>query len=780
MLRSAPCVGLWLVGVWLATSVAVASPFVSEIHYDNAGVDAGEAVELFGEAGFDLTGWQLVLYNGASGLPYSSIQLEGALPDERQGYGTFVVRFASNGLQNGPDGIALIDSEFGVVEFLSYEGAFTAAAGPAAGLTSIDIGVRETASTPPGHSLQRGGASPRQDERVWLDDQPESLGAINLGQGLSIAWPFVAIAELQGRGHRSPWRGQGVRTSGVVTFVTSDGFYLQDPFGDGASATSEAVFALTNAASGLRIGDVPILSGIVRELAPGGPAAAELSTTAVAVSRIDELLTPATLLPAPVLVGIQGRRPPGETVDDDALSLFEPEFDGIDFWESLEGMRVELPGAVSVSATNFFNETFAVADAGDGVSGIGARGALVGSAEDANPERLKIHESRAWTGEPPGIAQLGDALGTVEGVIDYAFGSFELRATRPLRIVPNLLSSERSTLEFRPGSLTLASYNLRNFGPGDSARDGAIARHIVDHLLSPNVIALQEMQDDDGPANTGETRATRNALRLIAAIEQAGGPRYSYVEQAPEDGADGGQPGANIRVGFLYDEAHVALIAGSVERLLDRDLSDGDAFLRSRKPLAISIRAVGRRITLVGVHFTSRRGGTPVFGSRQPPIVGGAERRIEQSAVVAAWVDGLQAADPEALVVVLGDMNEVSHAPPLERLSGSSPRLHDLESRVSPGERYSFIFDGNADLLDHIFVSPALFPHSQFDVVHLNTGLQGAASDHDPLLARIDIAAIPEPATNLLRTTLLCTLFLLRRGVSNRLMRTTRPECRQA
>ena len=114
--------------------------FINEIHYDNTGADADEAVEIAGPAGTDLTGWSLLFYNGNGGAEYASLDLGGLLPDEGDGYGALA--FTQSGIQNGsPDGIALIDAGDSVIQFLSYEGSFEAVDGPAAGMTSVDIGV---------------------------------------------------------------------------------------------------------------------------------------------------------------------------------------------------------------------------------------------------------------------------------------------------------------------------------------------------------------------------------------------------------------------------------------------------------------------------------------------------------------------------------------------------------------------------------------------------------------------------------------------------------------
>lgn len=145
----------------------------SEIHYDNAGTDVGEAIEVDGVAGTSLTGWSIVLYNGSNGASYATISLSGIIADQCSGRGT--ASFAQAGIQNGnPDGFALINSSAQVVEFLSYGGTFTATNGPALGMTSVDIDAQESGSTPAGSSLQRDVVSGR-----WFGPIASSFGACN-------------------------------------------------------------------------------------------------------------------------------------------------------------------------------------------------------------------------------------------------------------------------------------------------------------------------------------------------------------------------------------------------------------------------------------------------------------------------------------------------------------------------------------------------------------------------------------------------------------------------
>ena len=164
------------------------SVWINELHYDDAGGDDGEGVEVAGPAGTSLAGWSLALYNGSTDELYSTIALSGTLADQQNGFGT--AWFATPGLQNGsPDGLALIDPEGAVIQFLSYEGTFTAADGPAAGETSVDIGVEEPGDTPEGQSLQLTGTGDAYADFAWTGPLAGSPGQPNAGQTFEGAPP---------------------------------------------------------------------------------------------------------------------------------------------------------------------------------------------------------------------------------------------------------------------------------------------------------------------------------------------------------------------------------------------------------------------------------------------------------------------------------------------------------------------------------------------------------------------------------------------------------------
>jgi len=183
--------GLLTMSIPLKAQTAV---FINEIHYDNTGTDAGEAIEIAGPAGTDISGWTVVLYNGSNGAVYDTDPLNGAIPDMGGGFGVVVLNYPSNGIQNGsPDGIALVDANGLVVQFLSYEGVFTAVGGPADGLTSTDIGVSENGSGAVGASLQLTGSGTVYEDFTWAGEQPNTFGAVNSGQSFASSGTAILV-----------------------------------------------------------------------------------------------------------------------------------------------------------------------------------------------------------------------------------------------------------------------------------------------------------------------------------------------------------------------------------------------------------------------------------------------------------------------------------------------------------------------------------------------------------------------------------------------------------
>jgi predicted extracellular nuclease len=157
----------------------------------------------------------------------------------------------------------------------------------------------------------------------------------------------------------------------------------------------------------------------------------------------------------------------------------------------------------------------------------------------------------------------------------------------------------------------------------------------------------------------------------------------------------------------------------------------------SRKPLVGEFRYGGRRLFVVNLHLASKGGDDPLFGRQQPPKTPSTDRRNAQAGVVAELVGELLARDPEAAVLVLGDLNDFEASEPLATLEEAG--LEDLVKRLPLGDRYTYVYLGNSQVLDHILASPNLTGSAEVDIVHLDSESPAAdrASDHDPVIVRL-------------------------------------------
>ncbi len=840
-----------------------ANVFVNEIHYDNVGTDTGEGIEIAGTAGTDLTGYKIVFYNGSNtpdaAVVYDTLNLSGVIDDEGDGFGA--LSFARAGIQNGAsDGFALVAPDGTVIQLLSYEGSFTAAAGtPAAGMTSIDIGVSQDPAPASGLTLQLTGAGSTATDFSWVANGSESFGSLNAGQsflpadgtghlriedasvvegdtGITdmvftvrraggqaneasvdysvdldgtasaddlgtgavltgtlhfAAGEFVKqivvpvqgdlvgegnetltvrlgatsgdvvidraeatgtivnddpialdIGTIQGEGHVSDYVGQVVTTTGIVTAVDSNGFYLQSAIDDGNARTSDGIFVFTSTTPAVAVGDAASVQGVVAEYAADAQA---LSLTEI-VSPTVTVTSSGNALPDAVLIGQGGLLPPSQYLDNDGLTSYDPATDGIDFWEALEGMRVTIDAPQVVSNTNGFGETDVVASHGVGATGINDRGGITISPNadgtiDYNPEKIQIDDDSAiFSGFNPDYS-IGDQLSSVTGIVNYSFDYYEVLVTEAVTVTSDVtLDREVTTLSGDSNYLSLATYNLENLDPGDNKFD-ILADNIVYSLNAPDIVGVQEIQDADGAGSGADLSGTITAQGLIDAIYAESGVRYAYVEIAPTvAGSTGGEPGGNIRNGFLYNVDRVSYVEGSAE------LITGAAYTGSRNPLAAQFSFAGQTITAINVHFTSRGGSEPLWGDNQPAVAGGESARLAQAEGVKAYIQEHLADDPSLNLAVLGDFNGFYFEDFQTLLTDPAQggMLTNLNTLLPPEERYSYMFGGNAQQLDNILVTGGLVGGAHYDAVHINAEFGGdRPTDHDPQLALLMLGAAP-------------------------------------
>jgi predicted extracellular nuclease len=356
-------------------------------------------------------------------------------------------------------------------------------------------------------------------------------------------------------------------------------------------------------------------------------------------------------------------------------------------------------------------------------------------------------------------------------VVEYGGNSYRVLLTATPQLVAGGLTQE-ATAGPAPGALAIATFNVENLDPGDGPEKFArLAEIIVHHLGAPDLLAVEEIQDRSGPANDRVVEATATLAMLVDAIVEAGGPCYEFRQIDPLDDQDGGEVGGNIRQGFLFRTDRgldfvdrpgggavtaVTVVPGpalsvSPGRIAPHDVAFNDAapapasFSKSRKPLVGEFTIDGEPLFVIANHFNSKGPDDPIFGRQQEPDLVSEEQRIAQAQMVRLFVDELFDADPQAKVIVLGDLNDFPFSEPVEILEdggGAERDLTNLIATLPEAERYTYVFTGNAQAIDHMLVSPSLAPAvRRVDVVHVNAEFPEAVSDHDPLVAHLAFPA---------------------------------------
>jgi uncharacterized protein len=775
--------------IWPVVAGADASSmvFINEIHYDNDGTDTGEFIEIAGPAGTDLSGWSLVLYNGANGAVYDTQPLSGTAPDQQGGYGTAAVDYPTNGIQNGsPDGVALVHA--GAVEqFLSYEGTFVAVGGPADGLTSDDIGVAETPSTPGGFSLQLGGAGSRYGNFTWQPPATATPGEPNTGQtfggggspsptpsptspGAACGEPGTStINQIQGSGPTFDTAHGGTQTiEGVVTDALLGGVQVQEESADadGDPATSDGIFVYLSAdRSAPAVGSVARITGTVTEF-----------------GEMTELTN---------VTALTDCGPASEPIAPTDVTFPLPSLTGL---ERYEGMLVRFPQSLVIS------EYFEYDRFGEVVAALPPNGwdrlytptAVVDPGPDATAlaeeyaKRTVRIDDRSTAQNPssiphPGNGQPfsldnrfrgGDTVTGIVGSLQQAFGSYRLEPTQYgsyLAKNPRPATPPSVGGDVRVGSANVLNYFLtldaggKRCGPDrdqdcrgadtSAERDRQRAKIIAELVkLDADVVGLIEMENTPGVEPAKDLVDGLNA--------ELGAGTYGYI--------DTGVIGTDaIRVGLLYKPA-VVRPAGAYDVL---DSSDDPRFAdtKNRPMLSQTFDTVadGSRLTVSVNHLKSKGSdcndlGDPDTGDGQ------ANCNVTRTNAVEAIIDHLKtdpthSGDPDN--VIIGDLNSYDHEDPITAFTEAG--YVDEIKRFGGEFAYSYVFDGQNGYLDHGLANPSLtrqvtgaadfhnnadepdildydmtFKPPAIDAIFAPDAYR--ASDHDPVL--VGLAPIPASA----------------------------------
>ncbi|MEU6086188.1 endonuclease/exonuclease/phosphatase family protein [Streptomyces sp. NPDC047085] len=571
----------------------------------------------------------------------------------------------------------------------------------------------------------------------------------------------VRVHDIQGTTRISPFAGQKVTdVPGIVTatrtYGSSKGFWIQDPTPDDNPATSEGVFVFTSSTPKVAVGDSVKVTGTVSEYVPGGASSGNQSLTEITKPTVTTVST-GNAVPAPVVVDEDAvpdeYAPEGDTAAAGSINglTLDPSAYALDYYESLEGMNVQVEDTRVVTATDPYSELWVTVKPWEHRNRRG--GTVYGSYESQNTGRLQI-QSLGSTADFP-KANVGDTLeGTTTGPLDFnQYGGYTLVASKLGTLQSGGLERE-TTQKQSSRELAVATYNVENLDPTDATFDQHAAA-IVNNLQSPDIVSLEEIQDNNGAKDDGTVDANETVNKLIDAIVAAGGPKYDWRSINPVNDQDGGQPGGNIRQVFLFNPERVSFVdrAGGdsttavgvtkVNGKAQLTLSPGRidpanaAWNSSRKPLAGEFVFRGKTVIVIANHLNSKGGDQGLPSQYQPPVRSSEIQRHAQATEVNAFVKDILSVQKNANVIALGDMNDFEFSQTAQILEGDGELWSAIKS-LPRSERYTYDYQGNQQVLDQILVSPAIRRGCDFeyDSVHINSEFNDQISDHDPQVLR--------------------------------------------
>ncbi|MEJ2555266.1 MAG: hypothetical protein P8186_03350 [Anaerolineae bacterium] len=766
-----------------APARAASGLVINEFVFNHTGTDTNEYVEIFGDPNTDYPGSSLLEIEGdSSGAGVIDGVWQVGTTDAS---GFWTTGFLNNELENGTLTLLLVEGfsgspgddldsdNDGILDSTPWTSVLDEVAVTDGGSTDRTYSSVVLSPGYDGISFTPGGASriPNGTDtdtvNDWLRNDFDGAGLIGfsgtpeLGEAFNTPGtnnepvppppppPVVTIMEIQGASQFSPFDGQVVETSGVVTLFTANGanFWLQDPGGDGNPATSDGIFVAGGGfpAEGPRpsVGDTIRIIAQVEEQQFGNA----LPLTRLRNVSLIEVLSSGNPLPDPI---------PLNDLPDESIA------DGISFWEPLEGMLVSADNAPVVAATSGFGE-FAMLAKDDAKPGSGfypqtqqiLLRSLGDEAVDYNPERILVDDSSL---DHAIVVVPGDRIRSLVGAVDYTFGNYKLQPASfdvETHNLPNLPASTRSGPN---GDTEVTTFNVENLfdlldepGKDDASSTPSpeeletklnkLSMAIKDELELPEILVVQEVENTEILQELGDR---------VNAVAGTG-----YVATSFETSDARG-----IEVGFLWDGNRVDLLNAYQLSGPDVEAAFGPSSPSpGREPLVGVFEVEGRQITIVGNHFKSKSGDDPLFGVNWPPIRVTEMQRKAQARVVRDFVNSILDADPNALMMVAGDLNDFQFGEPgegtdhpiaiLEGIEGGAP-LTDLVNLEKDDERYTYVFDGNSQVLDHMLVSPALYDlFAAVDILHFDAGFPSdlgedaatplRASDHDPLEGRFSL-----------------------------------------
>tara|TARA_R110002096_G_scaffold16106_31_gene55221 strand:- start:14911 stop:16668 length:1758 start_codon:yes stop_codon:yes gene_type:complete len=554
----------------------------------------------------------------------------------------------------------------------------------------------------------------------------------------SLLTPSIPI--VQGGGEFSPFEQRWIQTRGILTFIeaSSNGvkrFFLQDQ--------DQAIYCYLPKRLDLNIevGQWVTVEGFVKEYSHED---GFFTNTEITILQ-EEQVTPGPTgeLPEPHVLDLSQM---AQLSPSQAMEAYEPYesllvkvqnprvLDLFNDWESRRTLVAVIPDDISTDDRNSIGTLTATATENPN------RNWNSRYQFDFNAERLFIDHVGSSK-----ITEVGTLLDDVVGVLDLSRGQPIILPTTDLRI---RAQAQHKTAKLELGAqsdrMMIATYNLWNLSARDTSRISKIAQQLVGDLHSPDLVALAEVQDDSGIENSIADRTTTSrelGAKLTQALADAG-VEYRYLDRAPDRHREGGIPGGNIRVGFLYRPDRIRPIAEPFRIPSEsRPVLEHLAFEGTRKALGCEFEflATNRPFFAVATHLKSKRGDDSVW--KKSPRFESETQRIQQCLTLVNAVEAMRSQSPNHPVIMMGDFNDYAKSKSLRVLTESGLLDNVLDS-LPPKEQFTYRYRGNVSTLDHILVSPDLAKSAKCQILHLNTvalDRNQIASDHDPIVASVSM-----------------------------------------
>ena len=588
--------------------------------------------------------------------------------------------------------------------------------------------------------------------------------AWSFGDNSPVVIPEVSIMNINGLRHISSYNNLTIKTLGVVTAKSTNGFYIQDGVNNTNGSCGLFIYTgiTSSYLSSVSVGDLISITGPILEYGYTN----RLPTTQMSSIINLTIISRNNPLPQPINIGKIYNNVPSLVIDNGNINDFNVATSALDFWENYENMLVKLdiPNIVGQNKTfGTFAATLNMDNPNRKLTKYG--GVLLDETE--NPDVIQVCDILMPKDSLYYSVFSGDSISYITGVVAYNYGYFNIlpRSASDFGIVTrgeisNDLYNVYGTTAppaFRSKEY-LSTLNIPHISIGSSnqlnlqvkVNEKRVSDYIRINLKSPHILFLQEIQDNNGEVDDGTLNSDDSLSLLVNLLNSSAHLQevyriYNFIYVSPENNQDGGVPGANIRVAFIYDtltfEPETYYRIGLKEQT--------NAFDNSRKPLYLRIKYKDTNdiYHLINVHNKSKSGDTSPWGSVQPPVQTTLTQRIQQTTYIKSWISANLNKDTDKIIIA-GDFNDYEWTDSIKVLDDNTNNrfMKNLVNDIRENERYSFYYRGTYHTIDHAIVSSSIYNKikNEFDT-DVNIPNKAYARFSDFLSTQFWIESLGEP-----------------------------------